>query len=297
MLRHPVLDASTLAAISSRGLPSDVLPPRLYTLTAVREPFRSVAAYTAPDAPEPSGGSSSSTPSSDQSTTGTSTRFSFSFDVSFDAPSNDTFRVARALASSDQPSVAGFAASATHARLGCDAIHSGTLARLLSASRMSSSLVMCLAMLSGRPALVSLFPASRSLRMFSHLPTVSGSERMLLSLRMSHPRVRYGMEAAGTSSTLFALNDSMYSDFISPSTSGTLVNSHPRKKRIFRLVRPAKVDGRVLSGFFPRLRNSKVDNVPISSGSAEMPRPERSRRVRPVAARDPDVITAKMRSR
>mmetsp|Transcript_4087 Transcript_4087/g.16730 ORF Transcript_4087/g.16730 Transcript_4087/m.16730 type:complete len:289 (-) Transcript_4087:69-935(-) len=288
MLRHPVLDASTLAAISSRGLPSDVLPPRLYTLTAVREPFRSVAAYTAPDAPEPSGGSSSSTPSSDQSTTGTST---------FDAASNDApDNMARALASSDQPSVAGFAASATHARLGCDAIHAGTSARLLSASRMSSSLVMC-AMLSGRPALVSLFPASRSLRMFSHLPTVSGSDCMLLSLRMSHPRVRYGMEAAGTSSTLFALNDSMYSDFISPSTSGTLVNSHPRKKRIFRLVRPAKVDGSVLSGFLPRLRNSKEDSVPISSGSSEMPRPERSRRVGPVAARDPDVIAAKMRSR
>ena len=152
-------------------------------------------------------------------------------------------------------------------------------------------------MLSGRPALVSLFPASRSLRMFSHLPTVSGSDCMLLSLRMSHPRVRYGMEAAGTSSTLFALNDSMYSDFISPSTSGTLVNSQPRKKRIFRLVRPAKVDGSVLSGFLPRLRNSKEDSVPISSGSSEMPRPERSRRVGPVAARDPDVIAAKMRSR
>ena len=290
MLRHPVLDASTLAAISSRGLPSDVLPPRLYTLTAVREPLRSVAAYTAPDAPEPSGGSSSSTPSSDQSTTGTST---------FDAPSDDDTSsdvMARALASSAHASVAGFAASATHARLGCDAIHAGTSVRLLSASRMSSRRVMC-AMLSGRPALVSLFPASRSLRMFSHLPTVSGSDCMLLSLRMSHPRVRYGMEAAGTSSTLFALNDSMYSDFISPSTSGTLVNSHPRKKRIFRLVRPAKVDGSVLSGFLPRLRNSKEDSVPISSGSSEMPRPERSRRVGPVAARDPDVIAAKMRSR
>ena len=191
--------------------------------------------------------------------------------------------MARALASSAHASVAGFAASATHARLGCDAIHAGTSAGLLSASRMSSSLVMC-AMLSGRPALVSLFPASRSLRMFSHLPTVSGSDCMLLSLRMSHPRVRCGMEAAGTSSTLFALNDSMYSDFISPSTSGTLVNSHPRKKRIFRLVRPAKVDGSVLSGFLPRLRNSKEDSVPISSGSSEMPRPERSRRVGLVAA-------------
>ena len=37
--------------------------------------------------------------------------------------------------------------------------------------------------------------------------------------------------------------------------------------------------------------------VPISSGNSEMPRPERSRRVGPVAARDPDVMAAKMRSR
>ena len=80
-------------------------------------------------------------------------------------------------------------------------------------------------------------------------------------------------------------------------TSGTFVNSHPRKKRIFRLVRPAKVAGRVLSGFFPRLRNSSVDSVPISSGRREMPRPERSRRVGPAAARDPDVISARIRSR
>ena len=292
MLTHPVLDANTLAAISSCGLPSDVLPPRLYTLTAVRTPRVSVAAYTAPDAPEPSGGALSSTPNRDHSTTGTST----GVDEDESSVRDESSPRARRLASSDHTSVAGFAASATHASVGCEVIHAGTSVSWLSASRMSSSLVMS-PMLWGRPALVSLFPASRSLRMFSHLPTVSGRHATLLSLRMSHPRVRYGIEAAGTSSTLFALNDSMYSDFIEPSTSGTFVNSHPRKKRIFRLVRPAKVAGRVLSGFFPRLRNSSVDSVPISSGRREMPRPERSRRVGPAAARDPDVISARIRSR
>ena len=75
MLRQPVWLASTLAAISSAGLPSLVFAAWSYTLTATGT-FASDPAYTAPDAPRPRNASprmaSSEIPSASQRTEGTS---------------------------------------------------------------------------------------------------------------------------------------------------------------------------------------------------------------------------------
>mmetsp|Transcript_7545 Transcript_7545/g.19197 ORF Transcript_7545/g.19197 Transcript_7545/m.19197 type:complete len:256 (+) Transcript_7545:218-985(+) len=200
---------------------------------------------------------------------------------------------ARFSASSDHGAVAGLAATASHASVGWFRTHAGIISRRLSDSRSSSSWFR-LAMLSGRPSLVSLFPASISLRMPTHAPMESGSASMTLSLRMSHPR-RGDRDKAGTSRTLFALNDTMYSAGSWPRSSGRAVNSHPKQNRILSLVSCANEGGSALSGFLARFRYSSEDTWPISVGSSVRPQPPRSSRVTPDRAREPSLMAARTR--
>ena len=129
----------------------------------------------------------------------------------------------------------------------------------------------------------------------THSATRSGRRSRRLSLRMSHPTPR-GIASSGMCESLFALNESMNSEGSFPMTRGTVSKSHPRKNNTRRLTRRSKPSGSAERGFLPRLRNSSARNEPISGGSARRPLSLRSRRVRPVRARDPSRMDAETRS-